>query len=152
MLTICWYLYFVSGCVNIWDTKVLRSGCGGHFKLRIKNRLDWKNIHDQLISNSSIFIADNKILVQSAVDPITQESSTTLPVLPYYGVNFSKLDHIVLILGGETEGISEECYKFVAERNGVRLNVPLNNDVDSLNINTALGVIAFEIKRQFSTS
>lgn len=81
----------------------------------------------------------------------SQEFTVSLPVLPYYAVNFSELDHIVLIIGGETEGISEECYQLVAERSGARLNIPLNNNVDSLNTNTALGVIAFEIKKQLLT-
>jgi tRNA C32,U32 (ribose-2'-O)-methylase TrmJ len=31
------------------------------------------------------------------------------------------------------------------------LNVPLSNNIESLNSGTALGIIAFEIKRQFLT-
>lgn len=34
----------------------------------------------------------------------------SIPVLPYYGVEYSTLKHITLIVGGETEGISEESY------------------------------------------
>lgn len=75
----------------------------------------------------------------------------SIPIIPYYGVNFLETEEIVLIIGGETQGISQECYQFAAERNGVRLNVPLSNDVDSLNTNTAFGIIAFEIKRQILT-
>ncbi|KAJ8951659.1 hypothetical protein NQ317_019732, partial [Molorchus minor] len=62
----------------------------------------------------------------------------TVPVLPYYGIDFTTNQHIILIIGGETEGISEESYKLAATLNGVH----------SLNTGTVLGVIVFEIKRQ----
>lgn len=72
----------------------------------------------------------------------------SLPIIPYYEVNFSASKPIVLIVGGETEGISLDAYKFAAEHNGVRLNIPLENDIDSLNTSTALSIIMFEIKKQ----
>lgn len=71
-----------------------------------------------------------------------------LPCVPYYGVDFTK-SQVVLIIGGETEGLSSRCFDLVSERKGVRVNIPLDNDIDSLNTGVAIGVIAFEVKRQF---
>lgn len=143
---------FILGCASLWDTKVLRTACGGHFKLRLKTKLEWNSIREELNPQANIFLADNSII--SSDDNELQKLKDlvdSIPVLPYYGVNFSESDHIVLIIGGETEGLSEDSYKLASERKGVRLNVPLSNNIDSLNSGTALGVIAFEIKRQLLT-
>lgn len=170
------------GCVNLWDTKVLRGGAGAHFHLQIHKGMDWTQIREQLL-DVDVFIADNKLVSTSKDinllddaqyfdtdidedinnDPnevvennIEQQSFTdilsSVPLLPYYGVDFSSLRSMVLIVGGETEGISEESYKFAAEFNGSRLNVPLRSGVESLNTNAALGIITFEIKRQLTIS
>lgn len=136
--------------MNAWDSKVLRSASGAHFRVKIKRKVDFKTIKENLEPSSQIFIADNNMLsTSSKTDENTLANIVqSVPLLPYYGVDFTSSKHIVLIIGGETEGISEESYKLASEFKGVRLNVPLNNNIESLNTGTALGVIAFEIKRQ----
>lgn len=42
-----------------------------------------------------------------------QRFEENIPVLPYYGVDFASLKSISLIIGGETEGISESSYRLV---------------------------------------
>nr|CAI5847063.1 unnamed protein product [Callosobruchus analis] len=135
------------GCVNVWDNKVLRTACGAHFKLQIQCKLDWPGIKDLINPNSSIFIADNQTVTTTENKDIV-DAIQSVPVLPYYGVDISAAQNIVLIIGGETEGISEESYKLAAEMDGVRLNIPLSNGIDSLNTGTALGIILFEMKKQ----
>lgn len=143
----CEKVFLSKGCVNLWDTKVLRSASGAHFHLQIHKKMDWTTIKTNLSNNNdlSLFLADNRII---------SETAHNLNVVPYYAVDFKELNsrsaHIVLILGGETEGISEEAYEMCSELQGVRLNIPLGNGVDSLNVATAVGIITFEIKRQLS--
>ncbi|XP_012251338.2 rRNA methyltransferase 3, mitochondrial [Athalia rosae] len=72
----------------------------------------------------------------------------TLPVIPYFSTCYTA-NETILIVGGETEGISQESVSLTSRRGGIRINVPLTNGVDSLNTGTALGVLLFEIKRQF---
>lgn len=144
-------IYCSVGCVNVWDTKVLRSASGAHFKLHITRRLGWDDIKEKIHPNSTVYIADNKKISTTTDDSDVQnlkEIIQSVPVLPYYGIDFCTAQHIVLIVGGETEGISVESYELASELKGVRLNVPLSNEVDSLNTGTALGIVAFEIKRQ----
>ncbi|XP_011303325.1 rRNA methyltransferase 3, mitochondrial [Fopius arisanus] len=74
---------------------------------------------------------------------------STIPIIPYYSTNYPNAENI-LIVGGESEGVSLEALALVHERNGVRLNIPMTNGVESLNTGMALGIIAFELKRQFS--
>ncbi|KAJ8969846.1 hypothetical protein NQ317_017466 [Molorchus minor] len=122
--------------------------------LRTCSELDvnnWDDIKETIGLPSNIYIADNTVISSHSNDMENNDISDflhTIPVLPYYGIDFTTNQHIILIIGGETEGISEESYKLAATLNGVRLNVPLSNNVDSLNTGTALGVIVFEIKRQ----
>ncbi|CAH1973050.1 unnamed protein product [Acanthoscelides obtectus] len=138
-------------CVNVWDTKVLRSACGAHFKLHIERKQDWPDLKKLINPNSSIFIADNQTVTSTNSKEVIN-AIRSVPVLPYYSVDVTTAQHIVLIIGGETEGISEESYQLAAETGGVRLNIPLSNDVDSLNTGMALGVILFEMKKQLVMS
>ncbi|CAH1155363.1 unnamed protein product [Phaedon cochleariae] len=153
----CQEVILTKGCVNVWDSKVLRSACGTHFRLRIHRKQTWEEISGDLKENSSVFIADNHTISAGGDDSISSKTNLSqliqsVPVLPYYGVNFTSSDHIVLIVGGETEGISEDSYNLAKQLNGVRLNVPLSNNVESLNIGVALGIIAFEMKRQMNVN
>lgn len=86
--------------------------------------------------------AKTKLLVKKLI--------SQLPVEPYYTLDFSKKE-IVLIIGGETEGVSLESCKLLHARNCIRVNVPLTNGVDSLNVGVAVGIVTFEMKRQFVT-
>ncbi|KRT80345.1 hypothetical protein AMK59_7080 [Oryctes borbonicus] len=94
-------------------------------------------------------MADNK-LVSSSNENIedTTFRIENVPFIPYYGIDVCKTIPITLIIGGETEGLSENAYKFIYERQGVRLNIPLMSGIDSLNSGVALGIILFEIKKQ----
>ncbi|XP_033366788.1 rRNA methyltransferase 3, mitochondrial [Bombus vosnesenskii] len=71
-----------------------------------------------------------------------------LPILPYYSVDYTKKESVIVV-SGETEGLNFNSYKFLKEKNGIRINIPLVKGVDSLNAAVALGVVIFEIRRQF---
>ena len=55
----------------------------------------------------------------------------------------------VLVIGGETHGLSAEARKLAFERNGDVVYVPMAAGVNSLNSSTAASVILFEMQRQF---
>jgi len=74
---------------------------------------------------------------------------SNIPVVPYFAVDYTNQSSVILVIGGETEGLSLNAFRLARDRNGVRLNVPLSNNVESLNSGTALGIIVFEMKRQF---
>lgn len=122
----------------MWNFKVLRSACGAHFKIPIEHKVDWTEIGSK-IQDSTVLIADNN----------TNASSVDIPIIPYVEIDYKMCKKVSLIIGGETEGISNESYKLAKEFNGCRVNIPLINDVESLNTGSALGIIAFEIRRQF---
>ena len=71
-----------------------------------------------------------------------------LPCKPYTEFRrFAPGQELVLVIGGETHGVSERARKFAHEHLGERVHVPLANSMDSLNVVSAASVILFEIKR-----
>lgn len=74
---------------------------------------------------------------------------SSIPVVPYFAVDYTNQSSVVLVIGGETEGLSINAFRLARDRYGVRVNVPLSSNVESLNSGTALGIIVFEMKRQF---
>ncbi|XP_022117101.2 rRNA methyltransferase 3, mitochondrial [Pieris rapae] len=143
----CESVLLTKGCVDLWDPKVIRSAAGAHFRQPIHTSVVWEDIPNILNPNTSIFVADSNV-ADSELDSDTSLMSQ-IPLLPYYGVEFPSLNHITLVIGGETEGISEDSYRFALEKDGMRLNIPLQKGVDSLNTGMATAVIAFEIRKQF---
>ncbi|XP_072944046.1 rRNA methyltransferase 3, mitochondrial [Epargyreus clarus] len=135
------------GCVDLWDPKVIRSAAGAHFRQPIHSSVEWEEISKLLPKDTSVFIADSNARLDDSKD--NKYTEIQMPVIPYYGVDFSQLKHVTLIIGGETEGISEDSYRLAESRNGIRLNIPLQRGVDSLNTGMAAAVIAFEIKKQY---
>lgn len=71
-----------------------------------------------------------------------------LPIIPYYSIDYTRRESVI-ILSGETEGLNFNSSKFLKERKSIRINIPLAKGVDSLNAGVALGIVSFEIKRQF---
>ncbi|KAJ8725552.1 hypothetical protein PYW08_003735 [Mythimna loreyi] len=145
----CEKVLLSKGCVDVWDPKVIRSAAGAHFRLPVYHSIDWSEMPNHLEQDTSIFIADSNTTTGDDMDETNDiDERNQMPVLPYYGVEFSSLKHTTLIIGGETEGISQDSYKLASSKNGVRLNIPLQRGVDSLNTGMATAVIAFEIRKQ----
>ncbi|KAL0841952.1 hypothetical protein ABMA28_014179 [Loxostege sticticalis] len=144
----CEKVILSKGCVDLWDPKVIRSAAGAHFRLPVHSSVEWDEIPKHLEQDSSIFIADSNANVNEETENAIDLMAMQIPVLPYYGVQFPSFKNITLIIGGETEGISENSYALAAQKNGLRLNIPLQRGVDSLNTGMATAVIAFEIRRQ----
>lgn len=77
------------------------------------------------------------------------EMRQTIATVPYYFVDYTLAD-AVLIVGGETAGLSEGSVEFMKDRSGVRVHVPLYNNMESLNTSMAMGIVSYEICRQHS--
>lgn len=145
-----YYYTLFLGCTDLWGDKVLRSACGAHFRMKIISDVEWNslsNIKGQvcLADNNSLsndIAEDNKIEVFRKTAPIN------LPIVPYYEFDYCKTIPLILVIGGETLGLSEESYEFAKTRKGIRVNIPLQNSIESLNSATAIGILCFEAKKQ----
>lgn len=101
--------------------KVVRSGMGAHFRLPIHS-VTWDEIHTHT-KNLQVYLAD--------MDGIScWQTDLRQPV--------------VLIIGGEAEGASEEARKLTTQK----ISIPMAGDIESLNAGVAGSVLMFEVVRQ----
>lgn len=126
----------------MWDSKVLRGGAGGHFRIRVRPDVCWEEIAALVEAEGShLHVA----VTQSSEGVTTLER--LLPMMPYWAVDYHQR-HNFIVIGGETEGVCPTAYEVAAKTNGSRITIPLANDVDSLNSVSAASIIMFEIRKQ----
>ncbi|XP_071562527.1 rRNA methyltransferase 3, mitochondrial [Temnothorax nylanderi] len=119
--------------------------------------------NDNYTKQDDVNANDDQTAEDNAIDQLTKHYKRTaktkllvkkliseLPVEPYYTLDFTKRE-MVLVIGGETEGVSLESCKLLRARNCTRVNIPLTNGIDSLNVGVAVGIVTFEMRRQFVT-
>lgn len=139
----------------------MRAAAGAHFRLPMLHSLEWNEIEDEIDESFSIYLSelsvsnkenDGSESLNEKIDDIqlfkTGFNSIDLPSECYTSVDFSKKNSVIVI-GGETFGISKEAYEFAKKRNGIRIYIPMNNRIESLNTAVALGILSYEVKRQF---
>lgn len=122
-----------------------------------------ENIHDdEGLDNGPIMMNENELfeMVKNSDEKksyqqrindikISRQLTSNVPVIPYYASDYTNGESVIII-GGETTGLSLDALALVQDRGGIRVNIPMTNGVESLNTGTALGIITFEIKKQFS--
>jgi len=113
---------------DIYSTKALRSAMGATFRLSVVENiffddvLKWAGDHE-LITTATIATAE----------------------LSYAELNWKRPR--LLIFGSEAHGLSIDHLEAVTER----ISIPLENDVESLNLAVSAGILLFEAKRQART-
>lgn len=170
----CQQVILTKGCADPWETKALRGGAGGQFRIPIRGPMEWPSIRSILpaTGNFSFFIADNNWrpkrarTLEEELEADDEEDSaevdqSEIRTLPYSTVSFAGCPHAVLVVGGETEGISQDAYRLLAEQrrqwNKIgcghhALQIPLANKVESLNTNAAASILLFEIRKQMQSA
>jgi tRNA G18 (ribose-2'-O)-methylase SpoU len=129
-----------AGCVDVWEPKVVKAAHGSHFFIGLHADCDWSDISALLAAtehNCRVFVCD----------AATTDRTDGLPDVNNYST-LTYTDHVVLIVGGETEGISSMAYQFCRSRNGVRVHIPMAAVIDSLNCAVSVGIVLNEIRRQ----
>lgn len=117
----------VKGTVDVYNDKVLRSTMGAIFKMNIYFVDEYSFLNEFVENGFKIFLCDS-------------ESKNV-----YYNENLS--DKIVLAVGNEGNGISDDMRRFVHKD----VCIPMCNDFESLNVAQALSIIAFEYLRQLNS-
>ena len=111
---------FLVGCVNVFNTKVVRSSMGGIFGTNIC----------QMPSTQQFL-------------NFAKENGLQLAVLAMDGQNIFDIKHrpqnIGLVLGNEGNGVSEELKNFACER----WCVPMKHNLESLNVAVCAGICMF---------
>jgi RNA methyltransferase, TrmH family len=111
------------GSADPWSPKTLRAGMGAQFRVALKPGARWPEIAGYAAGRQTWAADARGELVYDQVD-WDQPS--------------------ILIVGGETEGLSHEA----ADLATGRLAIPMSNEVESLNAAMAATVLLFEAARQ----
>ncbi|XP_034656542.1 rRNA methyltransferase 3, mitochondrial [Drosophila subobscura] len=140
----CSQVVVTRGCCDPWESKALRGGCGGQFRVPILDDVSWEELSMTIPADSAdnchVFIAESnkqKLANRQAIDyaDIAQIGS-----------------HNLLIIGGESHGVSEEAYNFMnlVGGKGKCVYIPLAAGIDSLNVASALTLLLFELRRKLN--
>ena len=109
---------------DIHNPNVIRSSVGSFFKTKII----------YLENNEALeFLKKNKFKIYASslnADKIYSKENYNFP--------------IALVFGSENEGIS----KFWEENSDIKIKIPMDNDIDSLNVSVSCAIILYEINRQ----
>lgn len=154
----CSQVIVLKGSCDPWDSKCLRGGCGAQFRINIKDDIKWESLINK--ENEEFFPLDSKIFL--AESKLNQ--GELLERVDYSECEYSK-EHNVVVIGGETHGLSDDAYRLVvvcltwfqiqiicifsflkSRPGGKLLHIPLAEGVDSLNSASALTVLLFEIR------
>jgi TrmH family RNA methyltransferase len=122
-------VFIPSGNVDPFSPKVVRSGMGAHFRLRLVQR-EWDEITAYCKKTSSSTLA--LMLAESGGGVSCWQADLKQP--------------LALVIGGEADGASEEARKAV----DLLLNIPMPGRFESLNAAVAAGILLFEVVRQRS--
>lgn len=85
------------------------------------------------------------------VDELEECAQVPLPHHEYTAVQYAPTPSI-LVVGGETQGLSLQAHKLAVECAGARVHVPASNGVESLNTAVAASIILYEMRRQMLSS
>ena len=155
--------------MDAWNPKAIRAGAGAHFKISIANSVPWSLVPKLLNPGCQVYLADNtsgpfgeqdpeklrELLAKCSSMKTDQEdlsylepeilaefSQLPLPVISLENLPFSS--NSVVILGGETHGLSAMAKKCAHEHLGAKLNIPLSNQIESLNVACAASIILYQ--------
>lgn len=99
---------------------------------------------EQLLEEQDNFDSDSD---SNADEKLKLYKDAPLSVCSYDSVDFTG-DHVVLVVGGETKGISLQAKKLAFDRFGECVTIPMLAGIDSLNSSVAGSILLYEINKQ----
>ncbi len=122
-------VFLGEGSVDLYNPKALRATMGSVFRVPTFSRVNLQALLDRM-KKSGVFVV--------AADPHAQQV--------YYDADLRHL-RVAVVVGNEGRGISSH----LRELSDIRVKIPLEGKVESLNAAVASALILFEIKRQRQT-
>ncbi|HET8730531.1 MAG TPA: RNA methyltransferase [Moraxellaceae bacterium] len=115
-------IWLTAGCADIWSPKVLRAGMGAHFLIPLIDR----------VTLTDVLPGFTGPIVVTTLDRAVSLYDTSLPA------------DMVLAMGSEGQGVSEELLSLASQR----IHIPMAGPVESLNVAAATAICLFERRRQ----
>lgn len=130
----------IKGSVDIWDPKVIRSAMGAHFRIPILHTLNYEEIPGYVPLTSTVLFADS--LNSNKYDDNIKKIELNRLIKSNY-----KFNHVSLVIGNETHGINSKLVNSLGTKETRAIvNIPLDNNVESLNASVACSILCFELK------
>ena len=111
------------GTVDVFSPKVVRAAMGAHFRLPIAWDRSWEDV-GRVVGHSQVLLAD------------------PTRGMPYYQVDWTV--PTALIVGSEAQGAGRKGRLLATSM----VTIPMERDVESLNVGVAASVLLFEAARQ----
>ncbi|GHO86770.1 TrmH family RNA methyltransferase [Dictyobacter formicarum] len=115
-------------CVDYYSPKVVRSAAGAHVALPVEVNMSWEAIAERVADHCG---GQPRVLLAEA-------SSDQM----YYMQDL--VNPFALIVGNEAHGPGQQAHALAT----LAISIPLANDVESLNVAMATGIILYEAVRQ----
>jgi TrmH family RNA methyltransferase len=109
-------------CADLWSPKVLRAGMGAHFVLNLVERADLLQFADGF---------------NGAIAALMLDDAKDLYAAPLTG-------DLALIMGSEGQGVSADMAALAT----LRLTIPMQPGIESLNVGAAAAICLYERVRQ----
>jgi len=121
------------------EMKVLRDAGACHFDIPLLLDIRWTDLEDLFPVDSDVFLADSSC----SSDELSSVTDYTQP-------NYLECSHIVLVVGGETEGLSNSATRLCTSSRwrARRIHIPMAAGINSLNSAVSASIILCEIWRQ----
>jgi RNA methyltransferase, TrmH family len=120
-------VWLSAACAYPWSQKVLRASQGAQFSLRVRDGVS-------LLERLPAFRGRRVVTVLSDAASL-------------YETRFAKNESVAFLMGNEGAGISASLAALATDR----INIPMREDVESLNVAVASGVVLYEWARQCQT-
>ncbi|GCE18368.1 TrmH family RNA methyltransferase [Dictyobacter kobayashii] len=115
-------------CVDYYSPKVVRSAAGAHVALPVETNMSWEAITERVVEHCGG--QPRVLLAEAGSDQM------------YYAQDLAR--PFALIVGNEAHGPSQQAHNLAT----LAISIPLANDVESLNVAMATGIILYEAVRQ----
>lgn len=182
------------GCVDAWNSKVVRAAAGAHFHCPIVPMASWSS---GLLGPAKVLILDhcegddgldpshpggadlgrsrefqknlesqrseatdnlaNRIVARHGgakdrayedTEALQKAGQLSLKPVRYSDVHLNPQEDVVVVVGGETCGVSREAHLYGLQNRGSRVFVPLSNQMDSLNVVSVVSIVLFQLRCQ----
>lgn len=137
----CDQVLLTKGSVNPWVPKVLRSSMGAHFRIKIIDRIEQKELYEKYL-----FQFDYILLAES------NESKCTIDYTQIgKEIKMDRNKKVVIVIGNEAHGIRnlfcDNLKNSLINKKIFSVRIPLENSIESLNCSIAFSIIAYEIRK-----
>jgi TrmH family RNA methyltransferase len=114
---------FMTGTVDPFNGKVIRSGMGVHFRMPIRVISDWTELTAMLPRDAALYLAD--VSAPTSYDEVDWKRPAAL------------------VVGGEAKGAGHDARSLAQ-----LISIPMCGSAESLNASVAGAIILFEAQRQ----